>query len=192
MNENENLADLGGWPKAKLGAHSVIKHAYDNAISASARLYSFASGESPKTDGPIGEQQEILATDDLLAFAIHSRRLIENTISIQRARQTLVPVAVTGSRQHISITRIINVLVHHKKILVIRSEKHLKIHFRAASLHDLLHDDDHKISPICIVTSDKDVALIFKIQEMIEIYQEKVISPIIDLCDEHHLFLTAE
>ena len=192
MKESKSLADLADWPKVKLGAHSVIKHAYENAISASARLYSFATGESPKTDGPIGDQQEILATDDLLVFSIHSRRLIENTISLQRAKHTLVPAAVAGSRQYISMTRIINILVHHKKILVVRSEKHLKIHFHAASLHDLLHDDDHKIQALCIVTSDKDSVLIFRIQEMLEIYQEKIVNPIIDLCDEHHLFLTAD
>jgi hypothetical protein len=60
-----SLADLGDWPSIEIGSHSVIRHAYENVLNACARLASFATGGPTTTDGPISEQQEILAADDL-------------------------------------------------------------------------------------------------------------------------------
>ena len=75
----DTLPDLGNWPSIKIGSHSVIRHAYQNVLNACARLASFATGSPTTTDGPIDQQQELLAADDLVTFGIHARRLIENT-----------------------------------------------------------------------------------------------------------------
>jgi len=115
MKRTESLADLGDWPRVKIGQQSVIKHSYENALSASARLYSFATGGFPAIGGPIAGRQAILAAEDLLTFAIHSRRLFENTISTKRASQVKVPGTVTGPKEWISITRIINTLIRVAK-----------------------------------------------------------------------------
>jgi hypothetical protein len=74
MTEDRGLADLGKWP-----ARRVIRHAYEEVLTACARLVAFSTGSPPVGDGPIGERQEILAVEDLIKFAIHARRLIEST-----------------------------------------------------------------------------------------------------------------
>lgn len=81
---SRSLADVGDWPRVEIGSHSVIRHAYESVLIACARLASFASGGPTTTNGPISEQQEILAADDLVSFAIHARRLIQNTSTQKR------------------------------------------------------------------------------------------------------------
>ena len=45
----------------------VIRHAYENTLTASARLASFASGKPTMSkDGLIDARQEVLVADDLL------------------------------------------------------------------------------------------------------------------------------
>jgi hypothetical protein len=58
-----SLADIGDWPRIEIGSHSVIRHAYENVLTACARLASFSTGGPTTTDGPISGQQEILAVD---------------------------------------------------------------------------------------------------------------------------------
>src|SRR6266850_2351690 len=81
MTENCSLADLGGWPASRIDrdAHRIIRHAYEEVLTACARLISFSTGNPPVTDGPISERQETLAVEDLINFVIHARRLIEST-----------------------------------------------------------------------------------------------------------------
>jgi hypothetical protein len=90
------LADLGGWPSIGIGSHAVIRHAYEDVLSACARLASFATGGPTRTDGPITRQQTILAVDDLVTFAIHARRLIENAAKSNRFTQVTVRRKVGG------------------------------------------------------------------------------------------------
>ena len=42
--------------------------------------------------------------------------------------------------------------------------------------------------PIVIVTS-KEGTIVFPVRELIERFQDKILSSVIDLCSEHHLFL---
>jgi hypothetical protein len=39
-----SLSDIGKRPRTEIGAHSVIRHAYENVLTACARLGSFATG----------------------------------------------------------------------------------------------------------------------------------------------------
>jgi hypothetical protein len=95
--EMSSLAELGDWPSIEIGSHSVIRHAYENVLNACARLASFATGGPTTTDGPISQQQEILAVDDLVAFAIHARRLIENTASLHAIEVRIFPESLRGA-----------------------------------------------------------------------------------------------
>ena len=94
--ETPSLSEIGEWPRVQIGSHSVIRHAYENVLTACARLGSFATGREPTTDGPVGRQQELLAVDDLVGFAIHARRLIENTASSKRFRGVGIGSAEPG------------------------------------------------------------------------------------------------
>jgi hypothetical protein len=79
--QTRTLADLGDWPATEIDydAHRVIRHAYEEVLTACARLISFSTAGPSIEDGPINERQELLAVEDLISFAIHARRLIENT-----------------------------------------------------------------------------------------------------------------
>jgi len=136
--EVSSLADLGQWPSIEIGSHSVIRHAYENVLNACARLASFATGGPTTTDGPISEQQEILAVDDLVSFAIHARRLIENTASQSRFRQVTLRQSWKAPGKTIAITRVINVLVHHKKIKIVRDLFKLELLTRLSNVYEIL------------------------------------------------------
>jgi hypothetical protein len=182
------LADLGKWPRTKLGSHAAIRHAYENVTTSSARLFSFSTGRAPTSDGPIADQQTLLASDDLVAFAIHGRRLIENTISGKRARHVLVPVATKDAKQYIPITKLINALIHHRDILILRTEQEVRIWSGVRRLEDFLIANRKSIKPICFVTSEKE-SIMFRIEEMVEVFQEKILEQIINLCAENRLWL---
>jgi hypothetical protein len=192
-----SLAELGDWPSIEIGSHSVIRHAYENVLNACARLASFATGGPTTTDGPISQQQEILAVDDLVAFAIHARRLIENTASQSRFRHVTVRQGQKQQERDISITRIINILVHHKDIRIIRCVLELELSQRKVSIQEFININDHLFkngdnkyfSPLVYLESDRGTKISFEVKEMIETFQVKVLNPIIELCDENKLFL---
>jgi hypothetical protein len=194
MEKTRSLADVGEWKGAELGAHGSIRNSYANALTAAARLFSFATGAAPTTDGPVADQQEALAADDLVAFAIHARRLIDNTISLKRANKVQLRCLQSGEkeREYTPITRVINVIIHHSELRVFRSQIHLRIYSGQASIEDLMRSDDKTIDPICIATSDKEKLLIFEIRELVETFQKGILGPVIDLCGEHHLWLDEE
>lgn len=189
MTEQPSLADLGRWPRAELGSRSVIRHAYENVLTASARLFSFASGYKPTSDGPIEQQQEMLAVDDLLAFAIHSRRLIGNTISLERANRTAVQAITENEKTYIPITRIINILIHHKNVDVIRTAERLRIRLHASTFDDFMAVNQTRIEPLCIAVSDKNRGIGFRIHSLIDVFQEEILGSVIELCAEQNLFL---
>ena len=185
------LAHLGNWPSIEIGSHGVIRNAYQNVLNACARLASFATGGPTTTDGPIEQQQEILAADDLVTFGIHARRLIENTAKAKRFTQVTVrQQPMPGKR--IPITRLINILVHHQHIVIVRSDFQWKCDLLAilSTTFIKLGGSNHRyFSPIIILTSDKNRTISFEVGELIETFQAKVLNPIIDLCGEHSLHL---
>jgi hypothetical protein len=186
----------------EIGSHNVIRHAYENVLNACARLASFAKGGPLTTDDPITEQQEILAADDLVAFAIHARRLIENTASKKRFRQVTVG---PGSKQQqevsIPITGIVDIidtLVHHREIKVVRHLLALEFAIRKVNINEFIKLNAHLFakggankyfSPVVFVNSDKNQNISFNIEELIETFEAKILKPIIKLCDEHKLYL---
>jgi hypothetical protein len=187
----DNLADLGNWPSIEIGSHGVIRHAYQNVLHACARLASFATSVPTTTDGPIEQQQELLAADDLVTFGIHARRLIETTAKAKRFTHVTVRQH-PRSGERISITRIINVVIHHKHVTIVRSDFQMDL----ASSHNPVEvlvkysGSAHRyFPPIAVLTSDKNRTISFELGELIETFQAKVLNPIIDLCGEHGLHL---
>jgi len=189
MDKIRNLAELGNWDSVELGSHSAIRHGYENVLNASARLFSFATGNQPTTDGPISNQQEVLAADDLLTLAIHLRRLLDKTISLKRASQVETKVWRKGQSVRVPITRIINVIIHHLELEIIRTENILRIKAGKSTMDDFLIANRKNIDPICSIKSDKEQLLIFSIKDFIETVQKNLLVPIIELCEEHHLWL---
>ena len=189
MTGDPDLADLGSWPRAKLGSHAVIRHAYDGTLTAGARLFSFSTGKAPQGAGVMADQQELLAVDDLIAFAIHARRLIESTITSKRASKTCVHVITGGKKEYVAITRIINCIVHNRNVQLIRSLGRLRLYAGETNVLSL-HDDFRKpVDPMCFVITDRGQSYGFWIAQLIDTFQKKLLEPIIDLCVEHKLIL---
>jgi hypothetical protein len=79
-----------------IGDHTVIRHAYENALTACARLSAFATCIPTASQGLlINARQDIPAIDDLVAFATNARRLLENTRTKQCFCHIAIP-AVSG------------------------------------------------------------------------------------------------
>jgi hypothetical protein len=175
----DSLANLGNWPGIEIGSHGVIRHAYQNTLNACARLASFATSVPTTTDGPIEQQQELLAADDLVTFGINARRLIENTAGAKRFTQ--VNVRQYPSRgKYTSITRIINILIHHKYIAIVRSDYQLEVRASRDPIEVLIKYDGAKhryFPPFVLLTSDRDKTITFEVRELIETFQAKVLSP---------------
>jgi hypothetical protein len=157
----------------EIGSHSVIRHAYQNVLNACARLASFAMGGPLTTDDPITEQQEILAADDLVAFAIHARRMIENTASKKRFRQVTIGPGSKQQEVSIPITGIVDIidtLVHHRGIKVVRHLLALQIAIRKVNMDEFFKSYEHLFgkgggnkyfSPVVFVKSDKNQNITF-------------------------------
>ena len=100
------------------GTNAVIRHAYTSALDAAARLHSFATGTAPGFFDAIYSRQEVLAVDDLISFAIHSRRLIELTVGKEMANRHPVPLVGGDLGAQAPLWRIINIIVHHRTLSV--------------------------------------------------------------------------
>jgi hypothetical protein len=128
-----------------------------------------------------------LAADDLVTFGIHARRLIENTAKAKRfTHVTVTQYPLPGKR--IAITRIINILIHHKYIVIVRSDYQMEIAASRNPLEVFIKYDRSLIDtfpPIIILTSDQNRTISFELGELIETFQ----APIIDLCGEDRLHL---
>jgi hypothetical protein len=192
MDKDKTLADLGEWPEIEISGHSrkVVRHAYERVLTACARLGSFATGTPTSTHGPINERQEALAADDLVDFAIHARRLIENTAKARRFSQATIRSMKREGEAHIKVTRVINMLVHHDYIQIVRTEVEAKILAGIAKAEDFfLSTPSRSFPPIVSVKSDKGKIAMFELRELIEAFQQQVLGPIIDICDANKLFL---
>jgi hypothetical protein len=194
--EKRSLADIGEWPRIEIGSHRVIRHAYENVLNACARLASFSTGGPTTTDGPISRQQEILAVDDLVSFAIHARRLLENTASPNRFRQVTIRL---DNAKTIPITSVINVIVHHKLIVIVRDLFQYELFSGRLSPIDALieycggnEEHNKQLSPIVIIRSAHKASIPVRLLEIIETFQLKILNPVIDICAEHNLYLDLE
>jgi hypothetical protein len=84
------------------------------------------------------------------------------------------------------------VLVHHKHIVILRSDFQVDMKSSRSPL-DVLFEygrSEHRyFPPIIVLTSDQNRTISFELRELIETFQAKVLNPIIDLCGEHRLHL---
>jgi hypothetical protein len=164
-------------PRAILGydsdTKSVIRHAYSGAMDTCARLHAFATAVIPDFFGAIRSRQEILAADDLVLFAIHARRLIELTVGKEFANQQPVPlVYYENSQSSAPFWRIINVVVHHKKLLIART---IAKELTGDWLVDIQDDNRVSMPAICRITSNEGKTVVFRVRDLIEAFAPDMI-----------------
>jgi len=176
--------------------HQVIRHAYENVLTACARLSSYATAKpTDSIEGLINTRQTILATDDLMAFAINARRLMDNGASLDQFTSTNIKVMFNGILTTKPVTRVVNLIIHHNEISITRFNYELSLSKNPIGSPDfdveqLLHKNVKSFSPIVEVESDQHKRIIFGIADLIHTFESEVLVPIVEICTEDQLFLT--
>jgi hypothetical protein len=169
--------------------HGLVRLAYEQCLTAAARLASFSTSTRPKCDGPIEQRQDDLALDDLLIFAINARRLIHNTTGSRIFGEIYcMPHAMPNAKK---ICSVIDLIIHHTSMLLVRDDGDIQLARlgRSPDITDLIQLKRNDIKPFVIVKSDQGRETGFLIENFIEVFQEKVLSVIIDFCADGGLFL---
>ena len=173
-------------PTRKIGAHNVVRRAYNNAITACARLHSLAHGVRPEFDSRIGRQQELLAADDLVVFALNARRLIETTIGKEDPlKKHIFRCGVAGARGHLSFWEVINIVIHHQSIDILRSRPKE----RTGDYREFLSENRETVPAGCVVRSDRGKMIAFLIKDLVEVFEAWILDGIVDMCLEQKLDL---
>lgn len=173
--------------------HQIIRNAYEGTLTASARLAAYAS--CTPTRGPwnlIDNRQTLLATDDLIHFALNARRLIDNTKSFAQIESATIKVATSNQVEDKSVSRILNVIIHHKLIDIFRFNYELQSlsNLREEELFAVFSKENVKSFPPMInIQSDAGGAIMFKLQDLIVAFENKILDTIVDACSDLGLFL---
>lgn len=192
---NQNEFDLGSAFSMDRVTKTHIRYAYEQVLNYGARLSLFASGKRTRTRGPIDDRQEVLALDDLTSFALHARRLIELTPTKKRFPSVKITNILNGEKTEVGIIEIFGKIIHHKRIDILRDEMTLHIRNEPHRWAEILADNasglvDYKtFPPKILVRSDREGIVVFNLGTMIEIFQDKILNPIIAICEEHNCYL---
>lgn len=188
----------------------LVRHAYEGVLDRAARLISFGSSKSIASNTEIGDRQERQAVDDVLLFAIYARRLIDLAKAKSLARNVSVGLWHFGGTQTdmkfalnsktISMWGLLGVIVHHKFVEVVRYQLQVKALVGAATevlLGDILDGPEkYQFQPKVFVQSDKSDLLtdksdllIVDILDMTGLYLERLVHPIVSVCERRGLYL---
>lgn len=95
----------------------VVRASYESSLSAIARLSAYATSK-PILINEVNERQDILASDDLIDFCIHARRLVDNMDLKDLLYQT--KIETNDEKGLLSIGQIIGYLIHHDVLMIFR------------------------------------------------------------------------
>lgn len=192
MAQEEQL-ELADWPGAQIRKkqHGIIRFDYEQLLTHCARLASFAASEPVYWGSPVSKRQDELAAADLVSFAIHARRLMNNTFQPKRFSHVCVPAVLKDTRTQVPIRSVINAIVHHDSLQVVRTKFEIMLLANMLSVEDIV--DFHKlktpISPTAIIEWDKGRMIILRLRDLAGLFETGVLDPIIDLCTEQGLYL---
>lgn len=102
----------------------VVRASYESCLDATARLSAYATSQPFKGANEVNNRQDILATDDLIVFCIHARRLVENVGLNKFVKQSQMQ---TSDGTSMSLWKIIGCLIHHDMLEVIRCGSRFKM-----------------------------------------------------------------
>lgn len=172
-------------------ARAPIRHAYDQVLTRLARLAAFGSCPLLTSWGEVDQRVEDLAIDDLIALAIHLRRLLDLTAMKQSASAITVLAGLESGPAQVPVTRILNGLIHHNSLSIARRKANM---LPAPTKVDSSWIDWHeafkvRIKPLVHLTSNEIPGLAFGVEEFSETVAVKVISAIVDYCGANDLYL---
>ena len=179
----------------------LIKHAYEQVVTAAARLASFATGRPTASFGPISERQEMLVLDDLAHFAYHGRRLISLTGTQNKFRSIVIP-GPPEIKNDLILTKILNIIIHHEDIIIVRTKLHaelIKCKAEGGSEEEMMNilmryknPSNYLIPVIVSVQSDHSDVTSFRLENLINVFESKILKDIINACSERKIYLDME
>jgi hypothetical protein len=181
-----------------------LHRAYEAVMDRCARLLSFASSRSYDTWINIDERQTALAIDDLVALALHARRLINDAHFSGFARNVSVPTITAEYHgdhyrfpkrgDYVAITRLFNVIIHHDLIEIYRDSGDLLVHALRAhgtrlALDDILRHEIQQFPAKLMMKSDKSDVVFVDLSEFLLLFVERVLDPLVDRCADGGVYL---
>jgi hypothetical protein len=175
-------------------SEDIVRHAFDEALNALSRLSAFATSK-PREDGPIDSRQERLALDDLVTFAVHARRLVQNTVGKQSFDSVIIK-QLEPLHGSIAIMHVLDALIHNEDVQVIRSFlqygfiKDPPINQDEGIRRLAEHGHEHtSIPPIIAVKSDRGLRCVVYVGDLTDSFETQVLSRIIEYCADDQFFL---
>lgn len=200
----DDLFPVGGHQIRR--SRVLIEQSYEGVMDRAARLVSFGTSKPIDSETGIEKRQERQTVDDILMFAIHARRLITAAGAVSLANNVSVGLWEFGGTQTdirfvlspkiISIWKFLGVVVHYELLEVVRYKLQVKYLLRV-NLHstfDEIFSGPHKYNfPSKIfIKSDKNDAIIVDILQMTNLFLEKILHPIMEICEDHEIYLETD
>lgn len=176
----------------------VVRSSYESCLDATARLSAFATSKPFPDALEVNERQDVLATDDLISFCIHARRLIENTGLKDLLSKTTME---TSDRSQISLWKIIGCLIHHDELVIIRSAVRFRMlqetldgttgeEFFKKVQHEIKKPQySEPITPHVLFKSDKIHYTLINLTGFVQIFSEDIILEVVKKAQGEGLYL---
>jgi hypothetical protein len=183
-----------------------IRKEYQSVLTYCARLASFSSSLPIDTETDVNVQQVALAEDDLVAFALHSRRLLADTEMTSLSTKVEVPTVVAvisrdqtafrNTGEAVAVSRLTNIIIHHDYLRIFRTALDLREGFPegldCVGLYELLGAlRRQKMLPKLALKSRESKLFFIDLAAFMAIYLEHVFNPVVDHCADQELFLQA-
>lgn len=172
-------------------SRSLIRHAYDEVITRSARLASFSASPLLKDMSAVEDRQDELAIADLIVFALHLRRLIEMTNTGKIVRAASIELIREGKKENVPVTTIVNKIIHHRRLDILRRRSDFMAPPgpNGEALLEWLKARQEGLYPIMTVQADSGGFIGMRIADFILAAHQGITKPIVDYCDDRNLYL---
>lgn len=189
-------------PKTRQPSPQFIQREYEAVLRLAARLVTFASALPIETDSDINEQQEALASEDLISFSIHARRFVTAVGAISTAKACHLPLLYaleTAADTYTFIDRhestnvwdLLNIVVHNVHMEFSRTS--FDIRARSATnidqLAELVLRPRQLFRPKLIVRSDRSILIFVDLFYFFTVFLERVFNPAVEKCADNGIYL---
>lgn len=167
----------------------VVRESYESCLSAAARLAAYATSKPFLEAVEVNDRQDLLATDDLVVFCIHARRLIKKAGIEDIVKKTTIK---TCNGISLSFWKVLGCVIHYEELEISRSES------RFAMMKAFIESKTEKefwekvtpevtrrsftdtIAPHILLKSDESERMFFSLYEFMKIFSEKIIRAVIE------------
>ena len=172
-------------------ASELILQAYEQILTRFARLDAFASVSTLPSLSDVADRQVQLSQEDLVVFAIYLRHAVENAGIYKEMRKRTFNAFYADGLRLVSIVDVLNVIIHHRFLEVIRRESD----FKRGMLNDdkgmleFMENYRKGVAPSVVVMSDKGDMVAFRLAKFLDAVADQIIEPLVEYCQDRGLYL---